>query len=230
MPGCCGTPAGSSKDEKNRDVKHSEQIISQQPGVQPDALLSHNSFKLPTVPSPPPAFSSVAPNEYGQNGYQPQLQQSWSSPPSSPPPNMSQYNAYSSGSPPPPPAAYNGAMGGVNGSIGMYGSMTSQSMMSNSQLPLRANSASPYMPSNNSQTITTTSPVQRNFSPPADEGKMSVSIDFGMSSPDSMSTSYLRLQTWNRYHILRNCTCIHCPVRNYLANSGLLLRRMARHE
>ncbi|KII84108.1 hypothetical protein PLICRDRAFT_168186 [Plicaturopsis crispa FD-325 SS-3] len=179
MPGCCGTPAGSSKDEKNRDVKHSEQIISQQPGVQPDALLSHNSFKLPTVPSPPPAFSSVAPNEYGQNGYQPQLQQSWSSPPSSPPPNMSQYNAYSSGSPPPPPAAYNGAMGGVNGSIGMYGSMTSQSMMSNSQLPLRANSASPYMPSNNSQTITTTSPVQRNFSPPADEGKMSVSIDFG---------------------------------------------------
>ncbi|KAJ3786434.1 hypothetical protein GGU10DRAFT_290232 [Lentinula aff. detonsa] len=153
---CCGE-AKSSNDERQTRANVGNQIISQQPG--PMAGLSEKPGAVFQSPSPPPA---VHPNYYGQN-----VQPPWPSSSPSPPP-MNQFGTPPPGSPPSNASfSFNSRIGDslarpsssfqAGHGIGAGGSM-SLSMSPPSMTPVQIRSESSTV---------------------VDEGKMSISIDFG---------------------------------------------------
>jgi hypothetical protein len=153
---CCGQ-ARDPNENNNRAVAPT-QIINQQPGPLP--ALEKPYFQTPSV-SPPPA---VHPSPYGQNGSFAQ-QPSWTSHSPSPPP-MNQFGTPPPGSPPPTTSfSLNGRIGdsiirpssSFQAGHGMGGNLTSS---------LSGSFTTPQIKTEGS-----------NFG--ADEGRMSISIDFG---------------------------------------------------
>jgi hypothetical protein len=150
--GCCGDPITAENATANRPTYVQSTITNQQPSPQPG--LEKLLFQQPTIPSPPPIHS--------QSGTA-QL----------PPWGVTPFNPYPSPpSPPAPQSTFNGSNGLLNEPLlrpnsahqSTYGTSPSMSM---AHLSLGQRMASP--------------PLPRASSPPPDEGKMSISIDFGES-------------------------------------------------
>ena len=174
--GCCGEPITAENATSNRPQAYPQNAITnQQPTPQPG--LEKFLFQQPTIPSPPPVHSQL------QSGT-PQPP-SWGvtpfpypSPPS--PPAQSSFNsssAFLSNEPLLRPSSAHQSTYGTSPSI------------STAHLSLGQRMASP--------------PLPKTSSPPPDEGKMSISIDFG--------ESFLSLPLANpdpdisRYNILWRC-------------------------
>ncbi|KAJ3921005.1 hypothetical protein F5877DRAFT_36885 [Lentinula edodes] len=157
---CCGEPKNSN-DERQTKAVVGNQIISQQPG--PMAGLSEKpGAAVFQSPSPPPAVYS---NQYGQNAQQP----SWSFNSPSPPP-MNQFGTPPPGSPPPNGSfSHNSRVGdsiarpssSFQAGHGVGGGTMSISMSPPLMAPVQIRSDSGINVVG------------------ADEGKMSISIDFG---------------------------------------------------
>lgn len=147
---CCGEPKDSYNDNANRQMPPSNGYVTQQPGLQPG--LEKPFFQPPAISSPPPVHT-FSPNGYGQQSPWPQ-----NSP--SPPPGAQQpvyghpVNGYSVNDPIiRPPSTHQATFTPPPGS---------HMSMSMSPPPLSISPSSP-----------------QNTQPSADEGKMSISIDFG---------------------------------------------------
>ena len=167
---CCGEPKNKADNEQgNRPISQfNHAFVNQQPSPIQD-LTAKPSYQGQPLPSPPPVHLA-------QNGYYPPQQQGWDGRPSSPPP-MSMIHGRTSS--PRPPSMSNG-MNGHNPSYSMNSSMRQSISYGMNGSPFQSSSLSPGSPPPMS-----TSPVGRSepSSPPIDEGKMSVSIDFGTSLP-----------------------------------------------
>lgn len=153
---CCGQAKDGSEDTANRSVAVGQPgFVNQQPGPQPG--LEKQVFQQPNIPSPPPV------HPYGQNGFS--QQPSWGSQPSpSPPPPGAGPPFVSSGN------GYPGSNGFSTEPILRPDSAHQSSYGPGSRMSMTASPMmSPPLPSMPSST-----------SPPLDEGKMSVSIDFGV--------------------------------------------------
>jgi hypothetical protein len=166
--GCCGDPITAENATANRPTQVQNAITNQQPSPQPG--LEKLLFQQPTIPSPPPV----------------QLQSGIPQPPLW---GVTPFNPYpSSPSPPAAQSIFNGSNGYMNEPLlrpssahqPAYGTSPS---MSTAHLSLGQRVASP--------------PLPRTSSPPPDEGKMSISIDFGESFP------YITLQqlTWTKIKV-----------------------------
>lgn len=148
---CCGTPKGV-KDLTNHAPLQNGQMVNQQPSPHP-GLYQEKQFQPPSIPSPVPT------HPYDPRGF-----------------SQSQH-----GSPSPPPPSQFGGM-----------PANFQSPYSTMQSPLlqptpahsRGDSASPGRMSMMSP-MTSSTPINggqpSTFHAPSDEGKMSISIDFGES-------------------------------------------------
>ncbi|KAJ3995986.1 hypothetical protein F5050DRAFT_1762962 [Lentinula boryana] len=153
---CCGE-AKSSNDERQTRANVGNQIISQQPG--PMAGLSEKPGAVFQSPSPPPA---AHPNYYGQN-----VQPTWPSSSPSPPP-MNQFGTPPPGSPP------SNASFSLNSRIGDSLARPSSSFQAGHGIGA-GGSMSPSM----SPPSMTPVQIRSESSTVVDEGKMSISIDFG---------------------------------------------------
>ncbi|KAF9048041.1 actin-like ATPase domain-containing protein [Hymenopellis radicata] len=157
---CCGEPKTANDDHNRQVSQYNPAFVSQQPGPTPDLTPKTPYFQQP-IASPPPV--------HYQNGYQPQ--QGWDQRPTSPPISM-----INGGGSPRPPSIMNGMSGSYSMNDSIRNGTMRQSTFGMPQGSLYAPSLSPGSPPPMS-----TSPVARMepISPPIDEGKMSISIDFG---------------------------------------------------
>ncbi|GLB44621.1 putative actin-like ATPase domain-containing protein [Lyophyllum shimeji] len=151
--GCCGEPADKAVPQQ---ATHFPQgTITQQPGLQP-ALEKSPVFQQPTISTPPPA--------HAQNG-------AWGQSYSPPPAN--QFGGYAPSTSPPPlnGQSYNGSMFNASGGFASV----------NEPLVRPASAHHPSYSTGSPPPLISIggSPPPKATSPPPDEGKMSVSIDFG---------------------------------------------------
>lgn len=155
--GCCGEPISAENAISNQPTHVQNTITNQQPAAQPG--LEKALYQQPTIPSPPPAFQPQAGT--------PQL----------PPWTVTPYNPYpSSPSPPAVLPTFNGQ------NIFMSEPLVRPS---SSHQPTYGTSIPPMsMAQSHMSMVQRMSPPPRpkTSSPPPDEGKMSISIDFGKSS------------------------------------------------
>ncbi|OCB85968.1 actin-like ATPase domain-containing protein [Sanghuangporus baumii] len=165
--GCCGEPLNKYDDKQNLNAPNNVYPTNQQPSPHPGALYHEKQqFRPPSIPSPPPAQQFGAQIAVNGSGF---LQQPWQQqmPPSSSPPLPSSSGAFNpyqlSTSPSPPPASAQFSGTTLNGmaQTGSFqaGSRYSSAMMMTSRVEGSVKSS--------------------NAGPAIDEGKMSVSIDFG---------------------------------------------------
>lgn len=171
--GCCGESREDPiPEEGNRITPFKEGgPIAQQPSSQSTPQWQEKaSFQPPSLSTPPPAL------QYGQNG-QNQLHQPWAQQPATP------FNPYALTSSPPPatsPTMFNGSINGTGyGSSSPSPPPNAYGMNSHLTQPGAA-----YAPGANRMTVTgrgmsATGLTQNDFAAPSDEGKISVSIDFG---------------------------------------------------
>lgn len=164
---CCGEP-NKPKDEANRVSPYNNGTVTQQPGPHPGAQFHEKqpSFQQPNIPSPIPS------HPYGQNtmntlNSHQHTPSNWSTHSPSPPPT-NQFGAYGT------PGLNNTFNGSVNG-FPQHQPLLSPSPTHNASH--RSDTTSPHM--SMSSPPMTTSSARQDFRPPSDEGKMSVSIDFG---------------------------------------------------
>lgn len=154
---CCGEPNDGVQNTQPQNTYAQNTITNQQPG--PHMVLEKPLFQQPTISSPPPTHGTPQP-AWGQQTF-------------SPPP-VNQFGGYDPASSPPPPAlshTYSGST--YNGSSG-FGAMHEPLMRPGSaHQPMYG---AGIMGGQNRM-----SPPPKPMSPPLDEGKMSISIDFGMS-------------------------------------------------
>ncbi|THH28180.1 hypothetical protein EUX98_g6007 [Antrodiella citrinella] len=170
--GCCGEPVDSPElQELNRVVPFQQpKALNQQPSPQPNIQWQQEKqgFQQPTIPSPPPVLQ----NQYGQALYDPsqgQQQQMYQQQ------QQQQFNPYQpQGIQSPSSPTMFGGM--ENGNSPYTPSSTPSTYVTN---PL--NAYTPHHAAGMSVSgRRTTSPAQvSDFIPPQDEGKLSVSIDFG---------------------------------------------------
>ncbi|KAL0952735.1 hypothetical protein HGRIS_006966 [Hohenbuehelia grisea] len=196
---CCGEANDkvANNTPKTQQV-YNTQPIQQQPGPQP--LLQNQLFQQPTISSPPLAHQqgTIGQNGFGQNGMPPngmqQQPNQWGQSPSPPPTN--QFNSYVPNNNPGTPQPYPGSPGspfsGTQNGFNMNDGITRPT---SAHTPFRADTASPHMSMTSPPpNIMTTSPPpnsQSTFgSQPQDEGKMSVSIDFGIVLPFFLFITY----------------------------------------
>lgn len=150
--GCCGDPVDAAPQQQTTHAHYG--TITQQPGLQPG--LEKAVFQQPTILTPPPAHgANGAPAPWGQS-YTPQP--------------VNQFGGYTS-----PPLtngqSYNGSM--FNGS--------STFASSNEPLARPGSAHHSHQPSFGSGSPPPQIPAfPKVASPPPDEGKMSISIDFGI--------------------------------------------------
>ncbi|KAF9006946.1 hypothetical protein BDQ17DRAFT_1423037 [Cyathus striatus] len=157
--GCCGQPDTTENIGANRHMEHVAGTISTQPAPHP-GFDQPNIFQHPTIATPPPVHSVA------QNGFD---HATWNQTPSPP---INQLNALHTGN------------SGLQASAPTYTGSSYlpdgvSSLSSNAPL-MRPDSA--YLPSVTLPPIPmagSLSGVQQGQLPPPDEGKMSVSIDFG---------------------------------------------------
>uniref|UniRef100_A0A0W0G1N0 Actin-like ATPase domain-containing protein n=1 Tax=Moniliophthora roreri TaxID=221103 RepID=A0A0W0G1N0_MONRR len=157
MPSCCGEPVSSNTEEANRPVQQNG-FVNQQPG--PTAGLGPEKYQTPQIePLSPVHFTGQ------QNGFASQ-QSGWTNSPTLQSSTPTQF-----GTPPPafsPPFAPNASPPPMN-------PMSAEPLMrppSVFQGPGSYLSPSPALPMS-------PQPLKVEQSPPVNEGKMSVSIDFG---------------------------------------------------
>ncbi len=156
---CCGEPKDTNADHSNRPISQyqPQPLVTQQPSPVPYPI-AQNPFQATSISSPPPVH-------YGQNGYGSGLP--WTSTPSPPPTNTMSMGASR------PTSGH-----GLNGSIG-HSFNESMSMRRSSFGMTGSHYPSPMSP----PPISTSSSARIDVAPlPPDEGKMSVSIDFGAYS------------------------------------------------
>lgn len=158
--GCCGEPYDKPATNGQKQVGNNGYPIVQQPTPHPGAQFQEKQFQQPSIPSPPPT------HQFGQNGFP---QQSWtpvSTQSPSPHPNQP-YNPYGmSGTTSPGPIAP------------QFSGTTLNGMHPNGSFP--APTPGHLLSPSLSAPVMTTSRVTQNPVPQvSDEGKMSVSIDFG---------------------------------------------------
>lgn len=169
---CCGEPKRPN-GSTNQPPSQNGHLISQQPSPHPGAFHEKQaSFQQPSIPSPAPT------HPYGQQSFiDPNAQfqstspSNWSHHSPSPPPPVNQFGVFGS------PAASSH----VNMSYSTTQPLIQPSPVHNGSY--RGDSTSPNWPI--TSTVTSISPINdrqlQGFSPPSDEGKMSISIDFGVS-------------------------------------------------
>ncbi|EGO28534.1 hypothetical protein SERLADRAFT_459054, partial [Serpula lacrymans var. lacrymans S7.9] len=169
--GCCGESANADKEMANRPAANTTPFVNQQPGPHPNARLSEKqgSNFYSAVPSPPPpSFQLNNGGGFTQNGIQ---KQNWDAPPMV---NQFNPNGFPLHTPPttPPSPSYNGSIFRAN--VGPPSPPLLHPLAVHP--PRHGHSTSPSLPS-----FTTVSHIQarNDINPPSDEGKMSVSIDFG---------------------------------------------------
>ena len=160
---CCGEP-NKPKDDVNRVSPYTNGTVNRQPGLHP-APQFHESFQQPNIPSPIPSHPHGQNTMNSLNGHQ-HVPSNWSTHSPSPPP-VNQFGA---------PGVNNTFNGPVTG-FSQRQPLLSPSPTHNASH--RSNTTSPHM-STSSPSMATFSGRQ-DFRPPLDEGKMSVSIDFGTS-------------------------------------------------
>lgn len=184
--GCCGEPAdfNANPDEKNRPTSQITNTINQQPSASSHLGLGNQQFQPPTITSLPPAHASV----YGNNGFQ---QQPWGQSTS---PTVNQFGSFvGSGTPSTVPLlssspVYGSSMGTQNDSL-----HSQQLMRPNPTYPGSSfRTASPHnsMSSPPPMSMAAQSMIT---SPPLDEGKMSIAIDFGTTYSGVVSTALIQL-------------------------------------
>lgn len=171
---CCGEP-NKPKDEANRVAPFNGQTVNQQPGPHPGVQYHEKqaSFQQPTIPSPTPTHPYGQQSFNGHNGHQ-QTPSNWSQHSPSPPP-MNQFGAYGApGLPAPTPSSFNGS----STAYSQHQSLLQPSPVHNASF--RGNTSSPHTSMTSPPPMTATPMPRQDFRPPSDEGKMSVSIDFGV--------------------------------------------------
>lgn len=154
---CCGEPKDKVQNTQPQNIYAPNTITNQQPG--PHMMPEKPLFQQPTVPSPPPIHGTPQ-AAWGQQTFSPQP--------------VNQFGDYYSASSPPPPSlshTYSGSTYNGAGSSG-FGSMHEPLM--------RPGSAHQSM--YGAGTMGGQNHMSPPPKPPLDEGKMSISIDFGMSS------------------------------------------------
>ncbi|KAF9234588.1 actin-like ATPase domain-containing protein [Melanogaster broomeanus] len=173
--GCCGEPITKPDTQyNNRPQPVNAGIVQQQPGPHPGAQFYEKpTLLIPSVPSPPPP--SFLPNNQsfiGAQGGQP-----WHGSPS-PPPQGSIHHGMTS------PAPMNVGMQMMPNAAfhpsGQGGSTLFSSPLlhpSPVHVPPRHASTSPSL--SGTMTLAGTSTTRNDFGGPPDEGRMSISIDFG---------------------------------------------------
>lgn len=168
---CCGEAKKPADDFNRPEQQFQQGWVNQQPGPQPmlekpggmNGSYNATEFRPPSLPSPPPMLSY---NNNGMNGSQVQMQMqppqgAWR-PPSS----------HQSPSPPPPTGSpYQTTTAFSADSHSMRQSTYSQ------PFGMGGPSALSPPPMTATPMSSTFPPIQR---PPVDEGKMSISIDFGV--------------------------------------------------
>ncbi|KAJ3966608.1 hypothetical protein EV361DRAFT_934394 [Lentinula raphanica] len=153
---CCGEPKTANDERQNRQVVGS-QVINQQPG--PLAGLTEKPGTVFQSPSPPPA---AHPHQYGQN-----IQPPWPSNSPSPPP-MNQFGVSPPGSPQP------NASFSLNHRVGQSISRPPSSFQTGHGFGAGDNMSISMAPPSMAPVH-----VRSESSIVVDEGKMSISIDFG---------------------------------------------------
>ncbi|KAF8890667.1 hypothetical protein BD779DRAFT_1438377 [Infundibulicybe gibba] len=153
---CCGEPSDGTKAPENRSLPQNG-LVDQQPGLQPAIGLEKPvAFHHPTISTPPPV-------QYGQNT-------GWGqSPTPIPTPGMAQFGGYTPSNSPPLPMGAMPSYGGSN----FTGSDTSTLVRPPSAFTGHSGFGMATPPPMSPP------PPQQNSAPLPDEGKMSVSIDFG---------------------------------------------------
>jgi hypothetical protein len=173
---CCGSARTPEGDSKSAPAGGTLQPfpISHQPTAHPsiNPYLEKSSFQVPTISSPPPvhALSQFGGAQFGGTQF--------GGTQSPPPPSSTTHSSFA---PSPPPQSQ------VNGFHG-----NSFAELSGSMNALRRPSPS-YPASGQPNLLSTYRPSVANPAPsaPKDEGKMSVSIDFGTTFSGVVSISFL---------------------------------------
>ena len=164
--GCCGEPYENDKNQQNGHVQMLNGAtrphpVTQQPGPHPGLLVDEKPFQTPSIPSPPPSA-----HQFGYNvnqDQQLQQQQQWGQ--SSPPPGAGQFDPYAaqqSPSPQPNPSQFSGM------------TLTNSALQRPTPSYPGGSFAVPAMTATRITTVT-----EKPQQPVVDEGKMSISIDFG---------------------------------------------------
>jgi hypothetical protein len=178
--GCCGESIDQPTDQEKKTLNGNGALMNQQPTQIPQ--MSDKMFQQPQIPSPPPI------QQLGMQGtgnfQQQQMQPQWMQQPSqSPPPNMNQFNPYALAASTSPGAMGNQFTGTTLNGMAPNGGMNG--VVNGLQRPSPVHPASPFQTNNAMmgagippQSRTSAMPMEYN-SPPVDEGKMSISIDFG---------------------------------------------------
>jgi hypothetical protein len=158
--GCCGEP-NHLKGATNRVTSNNGQPVTQQPGPHPGAQIQEKqtSFQQPTIPAPTPTHP-YGQNSYGQNGHYQSQPQAQAQPPAT-------WSHHSSS---PPPVNQFGAHGTFNNSAVLQQPLLQPNPVHNASY--RATSP----PIQAGSPLNTTAP-RPDFR--SNEGRMSVSIDFG---------------------------------------------------
>lgn len=203
MGGCCGEPVDeTSPDANNRTIANTGQVVTQQPGAQQGLQWQEKSvYQPPNVPTPPPALQYGQPtgNGFVQNmqniqNMQQMQQAQW---PQNNVVSQGQFNPYSHSPSPPPGVASTITNGSYNNAAAFPPSQSPSSFggntVTNSYAPPHSpplTQPSPAHTYNGPMTVTMSvagrqggpgvTPAPDSFIPPStDEGKLSVSIDFG---------------------------------------------------
>jgi len=179
MVSCCGT-ATDDKDKQFANNAHTTHngIVTHQPSPHPGAHMpgAEKSF-YSSVPSPPPStFQSTHPG-----GFTP----SWGGSPSPP---LDQRMSYAQNNMPPPGALFNATPPLPQSSYGSPAIQYPSAVhLSNAFQALR----SPPLSTSPNPTVLTHSGPRNDFNAPSDEGKLSVSIDFGTTFSGVVRTNIL---------------------------------------
>lgn len=158
---CCGEP--KEQNTNNGQASHVVNSITNQQPL-PNPGFEKPLFQQPTISPPPPAHTYDL-NTISQSG-------GWGTSPS-PPPAVNQFGSYTQSATPLPVSASTFNESVYNGSNGF--SMNEPLVRPGSaHQPWGPGSPPPHM-------MLSPPPRPHTQSPPLDEGKMSISIDFGMS-------------------------------------------------
>lgn len=157
--GCCGEPVDKPLPEESNRITpfDSGKPVNQQPSPQSTLQWQEKPLQQPGLTTPPPVL------QYGQPAWNHQQQ-------------PGQFNPYANGPPSSPTAVSTNFTGSANGYVPTTGSPPPGAYR-----PIAAPSA--VYAGNGGMSVSgrrTTSPTTQNqFAAPSDEGKLSVSIDFG---------------------------------------------------
>lgn len=203
--GCCGEPIDKAEaQELNRAIPFETKAINQQPSPQPGIQWQQEKqpFQLPNVPTPPPVLQYGLPQQrgslYDTSTQAQSVVQQWT--------QSQQLSAYGTPGYPQLPS-----------SPTMFGSEAGKTSISRSNTPSTyvANPLNAYSPPITQPTTAhhvtgmsisgrgTASPPQISgqYVPPVDEGKLSVSIDFGECHCQVLFMTFRISNCGFRYHV-----------------------------